>query len=313
MNDIQEAIKSGLWPESKKITTEKGIPELENLGYSLFYIGKNADLYFIPGKVPRVLMVRTDRCSVFDILLDLQIMGKGVIQNQISNFGFDFAENIGIKTARCEMLDNIPEIVARRSQVIELCKPLEIELANGEKTGLELIYRNHITGSLFEAYKESKDPYGLNLPEGLQEWDKFETPLFTPTTKGIKDVPLKSEFVKTAYPDIVQNLNDLFVQFTKYAFKKGIVVIDTKKEVFINSKGEWVLGDEVLTPESSRFIAIEHFKNGTYKSMDKQLLRDFGKAAKWKEAARELKPGEKVIPFIATVSKTCIQVDVGLN
>jgi phosphoribosylaminoimidazole-succinocarboxamide synthase len=68
---ISEITKLGLWPESKKTTTQKGISELEELGYNLFYIGKNADLYTCPGDEPKILLVRSDRCSVFDIPLNL--------------------------------------------------------------------------------------------------------------------------------------------------------------------------------------------------------------------------------------------------
>ncbi|MEA3289908.1 MAG: phosphoribosylaminoimidazolesuccinocarboxamide synthase, partial [Campylobacterota bacterium] len=82
---IDKIIALGLWPESKKTTTQKGIDELENLGYNLFYIGKNADLYTCPGDDPKVLLVRSDRCSVFDIPLNLEIEGKGVSQTAISN------------------------------------------------------------------------------------------------------------------------------------------------------------------------------------------------------------------------------------
>jgi phosphoribosylaminoimidazole-succinocarboxamide synthase len=89
-------------------------------------------------------------------------------------------------------------------------------------------------------------------------------------------------------------MENLFKSFTQYALDNGIVIVDTKFEIFINSKGEWVLGDEVLTPESSRFISKEDFDAGNYISMDKQILRDFGKAQNWKEQAKSLKAGEKL-------------------
>ncbi len=81
----------------------------------------------------------------------------------------------------------------------------------------------------------------------------------------------------------------LFKEFTVYAEGNGIIVVDTKFEIFINSKGDWVLGDEVLTPESSRFISKEDFEAQNYISMDKQILRDFGKKENWKEKAKEVK------------------------
>ena len=290
---ISEITKLGLWPESKKTTTQKGISELEELGYNLFYIGKNADLYTCPGDEPKVLLVRSDRCSVFDIPLNLEIIGKGVSQTAISNNGAQFAKDLGIKTAILDEKVEQTLSVAPRCQMMELCKALEAEI-DGEVVQFELIFRNYLTGSLFEATKNGNDPYGLNLSSDLKEWSKFETPLFTPTTKGVKDIPLNSQKVRETFPEIISSLENLFKEFTKFAEENGIVVVDTKLEVFVNAKGEWILGDEILTPESSRFISKEDFDAQNYISMDKQILRDFGKSQNWKEQAKDLKAGEKL-------------------
>ena len=96
---ISDIVELGLWPEAKKTTSKKGISELEDLGYNLFYIGKNADLYTCPGEDQKVLLVRSDRCSVFDIPLNLEIIGKGVSQTSISNNGAAYAKESGIRTA----------------------------------------------------------------------------------------------------------------------------------------------------------------------------------------------------------------------
>ena len=290
---ISEITKLGLWPQSKKTTTQKGITELEDLGYNLFYIGKNADLYTCPGDEPKVLLVRSDRCSVFDIPLNLLIDGKGVSQTAISNNGAMFAKEAGIRTAILSETVDQSLAIAPRCQLMELCKPLEAEL-DGEVVQFELIFRNYLTGSLFDACQNGNDPYCLNLASNLPQWFKFETPIFTPTTKGIKDEPLNSAKVRETFPEIVTSLEKLFKDFTKFAQDRGIIVVDTKFEIFVNSKGEWVLGDEVLTPESSRFISKEDFDEQNYISMDKQILRDFGKADNWKEKAKSLKSGEKL-------------------
>ncbi len=291
--NISDIVALGLWPESKKTTTQKGILELEELGYNLFYIGKNADLYTCPGNEPKVLLVRSDRCSVFDIPLNLLIEGKGVSQTTISNNGANFAKESGIRTAILdEAIDPSLEI-APRCQFMELCKPLEAEV-DGDVVQFEFIFRNYLTGSLYEACQNAKDPYGLELSSTLAQWHKFETPIFTPTTKGIKDEPLNSAVIREKFPEIISSMEKLFKDFTQFALDNGIVIVDTKFEIFINSKGEWVLGDEVLTPESSRFISKEDFDAGNYISMDKQILRDFGKAENWKEQAKELKAGEKL-------------------
>jgi len=290
---IEKIVELGLWPTSKKTTTQKGLSELEELGYNLFYIGKNADLYTCPEDEPKILLVRSDRCSVFDIPLNLEIDGKGISQTAISNNGAQFAKDQGIKTAiLSESVD--PSLkIAPRCQIMELCKPLEAEI-DGEVVQFEFIFRNYLTGSLYEAYKNGNEPYGLELSSDLEQWHKFDAPIFTPTTKGIKDVPLNSGVVREKFPEIISSLEKLFKAFTEFAQKNGIIVVDTKLEVFLNSRGEWVVGDEVLTPESSRFIAKEDFDNGAYISMDKQILRNFGIEDNWKEKAKSLNSGEKL-------------------
>lgn len=290
---ISDIIALGLWPESKKTTSEKGISELEELGYNLFYIGKNADLYTCPGNDPKVLLVRSDRCSVFDIPLNLEINGKGVSQTAISNSGAKFAREAGIRTAILSETVDASLSVAPRCQLMELCKPLEAEI-DGDVVQFEFIFRNYLTGSLFEACQNGNDPYGLNLTNELAQWHKFETPIFTPTTKGIKDEPLNSAKVREVFPEIISSLEKLFKDFTQFAQDNGIIIVDTKFEAFVDASGEWVLGDEVLTPESSRFINLEDFNKGDYISMDKQILRDFGKKDNWKEKAKDLKAGQKL-------------------
>ena len=299
---ISDIVALNLWPDSKKTTTQKGISELEDLGYNLFYIGKNADLYTCPGVEPKVLLVRSDRCSVFDIPLNLLIDGKGISQTTISNNGAEFAKEAGIRTAiLSEKVDQTLNI-APRCQLMELCKPLEADV-NGDVVQFELIFRNYLTGSLFDACQNNLDPYGLNLASGLKQWHKFETPIFTPTTKGVKDEPLNSQKIRELFPEIISSLEKLFKDFTAFAYERGIIVVDTKFEIFVNSKNEWVLGDEVLTPESSRFISKEDFDAQNYISMDKQILRDFGKEDNWKEKAKALKSGEKLDVVVPQVIK----------
>jgi len=290
---INDIAALGLWPKSKKVTTQKGIPELENLGYNLFYVGKNADLYTCPEDEPKVLLVRTDRCSVFDIPLNLEIEGKGIFQTAISNNGAKFAKKSGIRTAI--LSKNVDETlnVFPRCQMMELCRPLEGSI-NADVVQFEFIFRNYLTGSLYEACQNSKDPYGLKLSPSLKQWHKFDTAIFTPTTKGIKDEPLNSKKVRDLFPEIILSMEKLFKDFTKFAQNNGIVVVDTKFEIFINSKGQWVLGDEILSPESSRFISKEDFDKSVYTSMDKQILRDFAKENSWKQKAKNLKVGEKL-------------------
>ena len=291
--NISDITALNLWPQSKKTTSQKGIQELEELGYNLFYIGKNADLYTCPGSDPKVLLVRSDRCSVFDIPLNLEIDKKGVWQTAISNDGALYAKNMGIRTAILDETIDKTLNIAPRCQLMELCKPLEAEI-DGDVVQFEFIFRNYLTGSLYEACQNGNDPYSLGLDSSLSQWHKFDTPLFTPTTKGIKDEPLNSQLVREKFPEIISKLEELFMSFTKFAEQNGIVVVDTKFEAFVDATGEWVLGDEVLTPESSRFISKEDFDAGNYISMDKQILRDFAKENSWKEKAKDLSSSQKL-------------------
>jgi phosphoribosylaminoimidazole-succinocarboxamide synthase len=301
MTSVEERLKnlisSGLWPESKKINTDFGDAELIQLGYIPFYSGKNGDLYLSPHDINQALLVRSDRCSVNDIPLSDTISGKGIIQNSLSYAGAMFAENNGVKTAVLPMLDEIPSHIEARAQYIELCKPLEMEY-KGETVGLELIWRNYITGSLFNLFKKGEDPYGLNLPLETKEWDHFSPALFTPTTKGASDDPIVSQLVRDKYPEIISTLEELFKEFTQHCYELGIIIVDTKFEVFIDSHGNWLLGDEILTPESSRFILVSDFEQHNYKSMDKQVLRDYGKEQNWKAFKDANDPGALLVTSI---------------
>ena len=291
--NISEITALNLWPQSKKTTSKKGIVQLEEMGYHLFYIGKNADLYTCPGETPKVLLVRSDRCSVFDIPLNLEIQGKGIYQTSISNDGAKFAANMGIKTAmEDDTIDNEFEF-APRCQIMQLCKPLEGKI-DGEIVQFEFIFRNYLTGSLYEASQNGNDPYGLELPSNLAQWHKFDNSIFTPTTKGVKDVPLNSNAVRELFPDVISSLEKLFKEFTTFAYERGIIVVDTKLEVFVDANGEWILGDEILTPESSRFIDKANFDDKNYISMDKQILRNFALENDWKNKAKELVAGQKL-------------------
>ncbi len=285
MLTLNELKTSGIWPANKPFTDKSGKNELKELGLEIFYSGKNGDLYLIPDANKDIaLLMRSDRVSVFDIPINDTIEGKGKIQNSISTLGAKYAKNMGLKTAvdfEYE-IKNLPEEYKQRSQVIQLCRPFEVQI-DGETVQLELIYRNYLTGSLYKAYKNGQDPYNLKLEEGLNEWHKFDTPIFTPTTKGETDEPLYASKVELKIPKITKAMENLFIDFCKYSESKGITVIDTKFEVFLNTDGDWVLGDEILTPESSRFIMSSDFKAGNYKSMDKQIIRNHAIKDEWKE------------------------------
>jgi phosphoribosylaminoimidazole-succinocarboxamide synthase len=292
---IQEVVSAGIWPASKKLTEKQGLPSLEALGYKLFYVGKNADLYFVPGEIPGAIAYRSDRTSVFNIELDLEIKGKGIIQSQISHKCFDFIERLGIKTARLPLPENIPQEIAERCMAFELCSPFEITLPDGQKTGLEMIFRKYLTGSLYKKYyTRGLDPYNLKLKKGLDEWTEFDTMIFTPTTKCTHDYPINHEIIRKEFPEVVGRAEKIFKKAFEYCYQRLYVMPDGKLEFFINSKDEIVLGDEALTPESSRYITLFNFERRVYIPADKQIIRNYAEEHGWEAMAENLAPGEKL-------------------
>ncbi|EKD44392.1 MAG: phosphoribosylaminoimidazole-succinocarboxamide synthase, partial [uncultured bacterium (gcode 4)] len=214
LDQIIRLNSSWLWPTRKAMNFTRGDEGLESLGYVRFYTGKNADLYIIPQMEPiQILMVRTDRKSVFNIPLDLEIEWSWAIQNQISLLGSWFAEKHGIPTAMRKLPENIPQELRDRCQAIELCRQLEVEV-DGQQQGMELIFRNYITGSLLEKHQAGENPYEISLPEWLKEWDDIRdvdgNAVFTPTDKTKDDNPIPARIVREAYPEIVNKLQTLF-------------------------------------------------------------------------------------------------------
>ena len=153
------------------------------------------------------------------------------------------------------------------------------------------IVRGYITGSGWESYKENGTVCGIKLPEGLVESDKLPEPIYTPTTKadlGDHDEHItfeqSVEILEKLYPgkgaDYAKQIKDCTISLYKkcadYAAEKGIIIADTKFEFGLDENGKVVLGDEMLTPDSSRFWSVEGYKPGQGQpSFDKQFVRDW--------------------------------------
>ena len=168
-----------------------------------------------------------------------------------------------------------------------MCKKLEM-------LPIECIVRGYITGSGWASYKENGTVCGIKLPEGLKESDKLPEPIYTPSTKaeiGLHDENISYEqsveVLKKIYPEkgeeyaakIKEYTIALYKKCADYALSKGIIIADTKFEFGLNEKGEVVIGDEMLTPDSSRFWPLEGYEAGkSQPSYDKQFVRDWLKA-----------------------------------
>ncbi len=275
------------------ITTD--IPDLQ-----LIHRGKVRDMYAIPGHDDKLLMVATDRISAYDVVMDDAIPGKGKVLTQLSLFWFGLLGDVVENHLITADVDQYPEIchpyadqLRERSMLVKRTEPLTIEC----------IVRGYISGSFWKEYKKGPVVCGFTLPEGLQESDKFEEPLFTPSTKaeiGDHDENISIEQMvkivgETQAKEIAEISINLYRRAADYAREKGIIIADTKFELGLYN-GKLILIDEVLTPDSSRFWPLNEYKPGKGQpSYDKQFLRDYLSSLTWdKTPPAPALPGEIV-------------------
>lgn len=261
------------------------------------YSGKVRDLYEIDDK--RMLMVATDRLSAFDVILDEPIPHKGEILTQISNFWFSkLADIMPNHFTGDSVFDVLPkeeaEAIQYRAVVCKRLTPVKIES----------IVRGYLTGSGLKDYKKTGTICGLALPEGLVEASKLPEPIFTPSSKaevGDHDINISYEecerqIGKTLAKQVKEAALALYTKAAEYALTKGIIICDTKFEFGLDENGILTLMDEVLTPDSSRFWAVENYKEGTNPpSFDKQFVRDWLKNSGWNKQAPAPRIPQEVI------------------
>ena len=233
-----------------------------------------------------LILVASDRISCFDVILNNTVTNKGVVLTQISKFWFDFTKDICKNHVISFDLKDMPSFFQKdefEGRTI-MCKKLEM-------LPIECIVRGYISGSGWKSYQKTGEICGIKLPEGLRESDKLPEPIFTPSTKAeIGDHDENIDFEKTieileaAYPNkglvYATKIRDYTIQIYKkcseYALTKGIIIADTKFEFGLDENGEIVIGDEILTPDSSRFWPLSDYEPGrAQSSFDKQYARDW--------------------------------------
>jgi phosphoribosylaminoimidazole-succinocarboxamide synthase len=250
-------------------------------GWNHVRTGKVRDLY--RNESNQLLIVASDRVSAFDWVLPSLIPGKGAVLTQLSLFWFeklaDLVPNHIIST-------DVPTMVAGRAVIAE---PLEM-------FPIECVARGYLTGSGWSEYKTSQTVCGISLPSGLQDGSQLPSNIFTPATKAeVGDHDINITFEESA--EIVREagiLRDLTLALygaaADYSRECGIILADTKFEFGLNIKGEIILGDEALTPDSSRFWDASTWQpGGAQPSFDKQYLRDYLISSGWN---RESPPPE---------------------
>ena len=248
--------------------------------------GKVREIYDVG---ENLVLVATDRISCFDVILNNTVTKKGTVLTQMSKFWFNLTSDILPNHMITTDVNEMPEFFRqdRFNGNSMLVKKLEM-------LPVECIVRGYITGSGWASYKENGTVCGIKLPEGLKESDKLPEPIYTPSTKaeiGDHDENISYEqsveYLEKRYPgkgeEYASKLRDytiaLYKKCADYALTKGIIIADTKFEFGLDENGNIVIGDEMLTPDSSRFWPADVYEAGHGQpSFDKQFARDWLKA-----------------------------------
>jgi phosphoribosylaminoimidazole-succinocarboxamide synthase len=253
---------------------------VNDTGLPHLYSGKVRDLFEVG--IDALLMVATDRVSVFDVVLPDVIPDKGRVLTALSYFWFERTQDIVPNhVISCDPTD-FPEIaggdVAGRATLVRAARPIR----------LECVVRGYVFGHGWSEYEERGTVGGFSVPAGLRLADPLPEPLFTPTTKAESghDVPLfADEAVEVVGGDVYERLRDLSLALyrhgAQHAESCGLILADTKFE-FGERDDEIIVIDEMMTPDSSRYWPRDAYEPGrSPPSFDKQYVRDFMDSTGW--------------------------------
>ena len=237
--------------------------------------GKVRELY--TNEKGELLLVASDRISAFDYILPTEIPGKGKLLTQLSLFWFEMMSDL---VPNHLISTDVPAEFAGRGVIV---KPLEM-------FPVECVARGYLTGSGWSEYKQSQSVTGIALPAGLLDGSQLDRAIFTPATKadvGDHDINISfekaTEVVGAADATVLRDLTlALYTKAHGYAATRGIILADTKFEFGRDDQGKITLGDEALTPDSSRFWSADSWKpGGAQPSFDKQYVRDWLLQSGW--------------------------------
>ena len=270
-------------PEKRTvIPTKTIILETDLAGVARHGRGKVRDVYRVDNEL---LIVATDRISAFDYILPTGIPDKGRVLTQLSIFWFDFLKDLTPTHFLTADVEQYPEPLRRYADQLEGRSML---VKRAEMVEIECVARGYLSGSGWKEYREQGTVCGIRLPAGLRESDRLPEPIFTPATKaqtGHDENISYERMCGIVGEGLGRRLRDLTLEIyqraARHAETKGIIIADTKFEFgFVGD--ELVLGDEVLTPDSSRFWPADTYKpGGAQFSYDKQFVRDYLESIGW--------------------------------
>ena len=241
------------------------MPEATHVGS-----GKVRELYALDDE--RLLLVASDRISTFDVVLPTEIPDKGRVLTGLSAFWFARTSSI-VPNHLLRLRDDGRSTECRRLEMLPL----------------ECVVRGYITGSGWKDYQATGATSGHALPTGLRESDRLHAAIFTPSTKAQGghdeniDLAEAAELVGDGHLAELERISlDLYRSASEHALMHGIIIADTKFEFGVDGSGQIVLGDEALTPDSSRFWPADEYAPGrSQPSFDKQYVRDYCESLGW--------------------------------
>ena len=243
---------------------------------SLLASGKVREIYDLGDEL---LIVASDRISTYDVVHPTPIPDKGSVLTGLSTFWFERTTGI-VPNHVVSVTDGVPEEARGRGMVVRKLTMLSVEC----------VVRGYITGSGWKDYQATGKVSGHTLPEGLQESDRLPEPLFTPSTKAEvgHDEAIDFEGAVALIGDrtLAERVRDVSVALYEFAAEharaNGIILADTKFELGLDADGELTIGDEMCTPDSSRFWPADHYEPGRGQpSFDKQYVRDWASSTGW--------------------------------
>ncbi len=240
----------------------------------LLHSGKVRDVY---ADGEDIILVATDRVSVYDVILPTPVPDKGAILTQLSLWWFE------------QLKDLVPNHIISATDVPSEWAGRAVRCRKLSMIQVECIARGYLAGLGLEEYRRDRTISGVGLPEGLLEGSKLPTPVFTPTTKaseGHDEFITFDEVVAEQGADLSERLRQLTLAIygrgAEIAARSGVIIADTKLEFGLDASGELVLGDEVLTPDSSRFWPADSWTpGGPQNSWDKQFVRNWSLSSGW--------------------------------
>jgi phosphoribosylaminoimidazole-succinocarboxamide synthase len=239
--------------------------------------GKVREIYEISDD--SLLLVASDRISTYDVVHPTPIPYKGSVLTGLSTFWFERTSQI-VPSHMLSVTEGVPEDVRGRAMLVRKLKMLPVEC----------VVRGYLSGSGWKDYQRTGTVSGIELPSGLRESDQLPEPIYTPSTKATEghDEPIDFEGTVKLIGDrgLAERVRDASIAVynacAEHARANGIILADTKFEFGMAPGGELTLGDEVCTPDSSRFWPADEYEPGrTQPSFDKQFVRDWASSTGW--------------------------------